>query len=41
LTSLSRMTECSNAVQRWFLENDLLLNGSKTGKCGNKKYGNR
>jgi len=24
------MTECSNAVQRWFLENDLLLNGSKS-----------
>ena len=23
-------SECSNAVQRWFLENDLLLNGSKS-----------
>ena len=28
LTSLSRMTECSNAVQQWFLENDLLLKGT-------------
>jgi len=30
LTSLSRTTECLNAVQRWFLENDLLLNGRKS-----------
>jgi len=30
LTSLIRMTEFSNAVQRWILENDLLLNGSKS-----------
>lgn len=28
--SLCRMTDCSNAVQRWFLENDLLLNGNKS-----------
>jgi len=28
--ALSRLSDCMDAVQRWFLENDLLLNGDKS-----------
>jgi len=28
--ALSRLSNCTDAVRRWFLDNDLLLNGDKS-----------